>query len=55
MSFPARMLGITVMPEYLQTEGAEAVLDNLQHRAGDLPAVLPAGAAQRDLPQLRLT
>ncbi|MBU8546247.1 MULTISPECIES: hypothetical protein [Roseomonadaceae] len=32
--FPDRMLGITVMPEYLQTEGAEAVLDNLQHRAG---------------------
>jgi hypothetical protein len=33
MGFPARMLGITVMPEYLQTEGAPAVLDNLQ-RAG---------------------
>jgi hypothetical protein len=28
------MLGITVMPEYLQTEGAEAVLDNIQRRAG---------------------
>jgi hypothetical protein len=28
------LLGITVMPEFLQTEGAEAVLDNLQRRAG---------------------
>lgn len=29
-----RLLGITVMPEFLQTEGAAAVLDNLQRRAG---------------------
>lgn len=29
-----RLLGITVMPEFLQTEGPEAVLDNLQRRAG---------------------
>ena len=34
MTNPPRMLGITVMPEFLQTEGAEAVLDNLQRRAG---------------------
>ncbi len=27
-------LGITVMPEYIQTEGIEALLDNLIHRAG---------------------
>ena len=34
MTNPRRLLGITVMPEFLQTEGAEAVLDNLQRRAG---------------------
>lgn len=34
MTIPDRLLGITVMPEFLQTEGAEAVLDNLQRRAG---------------------
>jgi len=34
MTHPRRLLGITVMPEFLQTEGAEAVLDNLQRRAG---------------------
>jgi hypothetical protein len=27
-------LGITVMPEYIQTEGIEPLLDNLVHRAG---------------------
>ncbi len=34
MSIPRSLLGITVMPEFLQTEGAERVLDNLQRRAG---------------------
>ena len=29
-----RSLGVTVMPEYLQTEGVEQVLDTLQARAG---------------------
>jgi len=34
MTLPRHLLGITVMPEFLQTEGAPAVLDNLQRRAG---------------------
>lgn len=34
MTIPPRLVGITVMPEFLQTEGAAAVLDNLQRRAG---------------------
>jgi len=34
MTIARGFLGITVMPEFLQTEGAGAVLDNLQHRAG---------------------
>ncbi|UFN50414.1 hypothetical protein LPC08_07290 [Roseomonas sp. OT10] len=34
MSPRGDQLGITVMPEFLLTEGAEAVLDNLQRRAG---------------------
>lgn len=29
-----KLLGITVMPEYYQTEGIDAVLDNLVHKAG---------------------
>ena len=31
---PRNFVGITVMPEYLQNEGIERVLDNLVHRAG---------------------
>ena len=31
---PERRLGVTVMPEYIQSEGVEAVLDVLQHRLG---------------------
>ncbi len=31
---PRNFVGITVMPEYIQNEGIERVLDNLVHRAG---------------------
>ncbi|MFM8991303.1 MAG: hypothetical protein ACKOUS_17200, partial [Alphaproteobacteria bacterium] len=30
---PAQVNGVTVMPEFFQVEGVEAVLDNLQRRA----------------------
>lgn len=29
-----RSVGVTVLPEFFQTEGVERVLDNIQHRAG---------------------
>ena len=33
-TMPRNFVGITVMPEYIQNEGIERVLDNLVHRAG---------------------
>jgi hypothetical protein len=34
MSAPIREVGITVLPEFFQNEGVEAVLDNIQRRSG---------------------
>jgi hypothetical protein len=34
MRCPARHVGITILPEFFQNEGVEAVLDNVQRRAG---------------------
>ena len=58
MRFPERFLGITVMPEYFLTEGVEAVLDNLQRRAGAsaittapyVSALAPDGEGLREPP-----
>ena len=42
-----RLVGVTVMPEYLQSEGVAAVLDRLQHAGFNAVTTSPYGGAAR--------